>query len=330
MDTAFVMPRRTLGFLVILVAMGAGWGLTQPLSKIAVSTGYRHFGLVFWQLALGALILGALRSVRYDRKDGGLRLRLPRLRTDPSALRVYLIVALTGTVLPNSASYEAIRHLPSGLVSILLSLVPMFAFPIALALGNESFRPRRLGGLLLGLAGVLLIVAPEASLPERAMVVFIPMALIAPVFYGLEGNIVARWGTAGLAPIDVLYGASVLGALIVLPLAVGTGHFIDPRPPWGRPEYAILMAALIHVSVYTTYVWMVGVAGPVFAVQVSYLVTGFGVFWAILILGESYSGWIWGAMALILTGVFLVQPRPKAALAGIADSDRIGDRTGGG
>ena len=180
-----------------------------------------------------------------------------------------------------------------------------------------------MGGLLLGLIGVLLIVAPEASLPERAMVAFIPLALIAPLFYGLEGNVVARWGTAGLSPVDVLYGASLLGAVISLPLALFSGHFIDLRPPWGMPEYAIFLAALIHVVVYTTYVWLVGVAGPVFAVQVSYLVTGFGVLWAMLILGESYSGWIWGAMALILTGVFLVQPRPKADLAETSNAARI-------
>lgn len=321
------MSRRSVGFLMILVVMGAGWGLTQPLSKIAVSAGYRHFGLVFWQLALGALILAGVRSlqVRREPRSGRFRVafRAPALRTDRSALKVYLVVALTGTVLPNSASYEAIRHLPSGLVSILLSLVPMFAFPFALALGNERFQARRLGGLLLGLVGVLLIVAPEASLPERAMVAFIPLAIIAPIFYGLEGNIVARWGTAGLAPIDVLYGASLLGALIALPLAVFSGHFIDLRPPWGMPEIAIFLAALIHVIVYTTYVWMVGVAGPVFAVQVSYLVTGFGVFWALLILNESYSGWIWSALGLILVGVFLVQPRPKAELAEPGDTARI-------
>lgn len=312
---------------MILAAMGAGWGLTQPLSKIAVSAGYRHFGLVFWQLALGALILAGVRSLRLRRNVSRSQMRLgvraPVLRTDRAALRVYLVVALTGTVLPNSASYEAIRHLPSGLVSILLSLVPMFAFPIALAFGNERYQTRRLAGLLLGLMGVFLIVAPEASLPERAMVAFIPLALIAPMFYGLEGNIVARWGTAGLAPIDVLYGASALGALIALPLALASGQFIDLRPPWGPPEYAIFLSALIHVTVYTTYVWMVGVAGPVFAVQVSYLVTGFGVMWAMLILNESYSGWIWSAMGLILMGVFMVQPRPKAALAEAEDTARI-------
>ena len=89
-----------------------------------------------------------------------------------------------------------------------------------------------------------------------------------------------------------------------------TGQFIDPRPPWGAPDHALIASSLIHVAVYTTYVWLVGRAGPVFAVQVSYLVTGFGVLWAILILNESYSGWVWGAMGVMMLGMFLVQPRP--------------------
>jgi drug/metabolite transporter (DMT)-like permease len=291
-------------FLIFCLAvMGAGWGATQPLAKIAVSEGYRHIGLVFWQLAIGALVMGAIQTMR------GRRLTISR-----PALQVYVVIAMIGTVLPNSASYEAARHLPAGVISILLSLVPLFAFPFAILMGNEKFQWVRFGGLALGLFGVLLIVAPEASLPERAAIVFIPLALIAPMFYGLEGNVVARWGTAGLDPVEVLYGASVFGALIALPLALASGQFIDPRGPWGRPDYALMMSSVIHVLVYTAYVWMVGRAGPVFAVQVSYLVTGFGVGWAMLILGESYSVWVWGAMAVILTGVFLVQPSPRAAL----------------
>ena len=288
---------------LILTVMGAGWGATQPFAKIAVSEGYRAFGLIFWQLVIAAMATGAVMLARRRRP-----------RWDTPALRVYLIIALVGTVLPNSTSYEAARHLPAGLISILLSLVPMFAFPMALALGNERFQWGRFAGLLLGLAGVLIIVAPEASLPERAMIVFIPLALIAPFFYGLEGNIVARWGTAGLDPVEVLFGASVVGSLIALPLALGTGTFIDPTVPWRAPEWALIASSLIHVTVYTTYVWLVGRAGPVFAVQVSYLVTGFGVLWSILMLGESYSAWVWAAMLVIMAGVFLVQPRPRSSL----------------
>ena len=322
------MTRRNIIFLGILAVMGAGWGITQPLTKIAVSTGYRNFGLIFWQLALGAVALAIVRSFAVTRNDRRqfVCLRLPTLRKDPPALLVYVVIALIGTILPNSATYEAIRHLPSGLISILLSLVPMFAFPIALLMRNEQFAPMRLGGLLFGLLGVLLIVAPEASLPDRAMLVFVPLALVAPLFYGLEGNAVAKWGTAGLAPIDVLYGASFFGATITLPLALASGEFINPLRPWGAPEFALLASSLIHVAVYTTYVWMVGATGPVFAVQVSYLVTGFGVIWAMILLGESYSAWIWAAMALILVGVFLVQPRSREVLADTEETGKMPSR----
>jgi drug/metabolite transporter (DMT)-like permease len=72
----------------------------------------------------------------------------------------------------------------------------MFAFPIALALGQDRFSIARVVGLGLGLGGVALLVGPEASLPDRAMVAFIPLALIAPFFTGLRAilseNLVRR------------------------------------------------------------------------------------------------------------------------------------------
>ena len=55
----------------------------------------------------------------------------------------------------------------------------------------------------------------------------------------------------------------------------------------------------------------------------AYLVTGFGVLWAMTILGESYSAWIWGAMGLILVGVFLVQPRKREVLADAEETGKM-------
>ncbi|TDT77175.1 drug/metabolite transporter (DMT)-like permease [Litoreibacter halocynthiae] len=283
-----------------LIVMGAGWGLTQPLGKLAVEGGYRLFGLVFWQAVISGAILGLLCLLR------GKPLLLNRAQ-----LWACLVIALVGTVLPGAASYTALVYLPSGLVSILLSLVPMMAFPVAVLLGNENFAWSRLTGLALGLCGVLLIVLPEASLPDRAMVVYIPIALIAPLFYAMEGNYVARWGIAGLDPLKLLFGASAIAALISGPLAVWYGQFIDPfGRPYGLAEWALIGSAVIHAGVYSSYVWLVGRAGPVFAVQVSYLVTAFGVVWAMWLLGERYSLWVWAAFAILLIGLALVQPRP--------------------
>lgn len=293
--------------IALLVVMGAGWGITQPLAKIAVSEGYRHFGLIFWQLVIGAALLGTITAARGRGLPVGARY-----------LRLYLVIALIGTIFPNAASYEAARHLPSGILSIALSLVPILAFPIALALGLDGFSLRRMGGLVLGLCGVLLIIRPEASLPDPAMVVWIPLALVAPFFYGLEGNVVARWGTAGLDPIQVLFGASVVGAAIALPLAIGGGQFIDPRGTWGAPDAALVASSVIHAVVYSSYVWMVGRAGAVFAAQVAYLVTGFGVVWAIVLLHESYSPFIWASLLLMFAGMALVRPRRNGALAPVA------------
>ena len=65
-----------------------------------------------------------------------------------------------------------------------------------------------------------------------------------------------------------------------------SGQWINPLTTFGIPEIALAGAATLHALTYAAYVWMVGRAGAVFAAQVSYLVTGFGVFWAMLALGE--------------------------------------------
>lgn len=62
-----------------------------------------------------------------------------------------MLIALVGTVLPHAASHRAIVHLPAGVMSILMSMVAMFAFPMALGMGMDRFSWRRLTGLLLGL-----------------------------------------------------------------------------------------------------------------------------------------------------------------------------------
>ena len=293
-----------LGQMFALLIMGAGWGITTPLSKIAVSTGHQPLGLVFWQLVIGAVLLEAIVFVR------GGRLALGRRQ-----ITLYLAIALLGTILPNTASYRAAAHLPAGVMSIVIAMVPMFAFPIALALGQDRFSIARVVGLGLGLGGVALLVGPEASLPDRAMVAFIPLALIAHFFYGLEGNFVGKFGTAGLDPIEVLFGASVFGAVLSLPLALGFGHWLNPLGGFGAPESALVLSSIVHALVYAGYVWLVGRAGAVFAAQVSYLVTIFGVGWAMLILDEAYSGYICGALGLMLLGMFLVQPRDREEVA---------------
>ncbi len=288
-------------FAGTLGILGIGWGATQSLGKIATETGHQPFGLIFWQLVVCSFVLGALSLPR----GKGLVLRR-------DAMMFYVIVALLGTLVPNFTFYLSVQRLPAGVMSILISTVPLMAFVIALLLGMDRISVPRVAGLGLGLVGVALIALPGGSLPEAGMVVFLPVALIGPLFYALEATYVAQKGTAGLDAVQAMFGASVVGALICLPLALASGQWLNPlAAPWTRAEWALIASSTVHALVYAAYVWLAARAGSVFAAQCSYLVTATGVFWAMGLLGERFSPWVWLALVVMLSGVALVQPRKR-------------------
>ena len=287
--------------LAVLIVMGAGWGVTFTLTKIAVSTGHQYFGLIAWQFVIMALISLVICQVRGKHAPW-----------TGKHIAVYLMICLTGSLVPNSISYSVAVHLPAGMMSILIATVPLFAFPIAIMLGIDAFNWRRILGLLCGLGCVILIAWPELSLPEAGLAIWIALALCTALLYATEGNIIGKWGPWGLDPIQMLSGAAILGTPMAFGLALFSGQYINPFRPWGAAEWALIGSSSIHVAAYSTYFWMVTRAGVVFTSQVAYVVTAFGVISAMIILGERYSLHIWAGFALMLAGLFLVQPRSEA------------------
>lgn len=293
--------------------MGAAWGLVFSITKVAVSTGHQPFGILVWQNLVGAMLSTGILLVR------GKSLLLER-----KLFWLYFGVAVLGTVFPNYFSTLAAAQLPAGIMVIIVALVPLFAMPIALLLGFEKLSYLRLSGIVFGALAVGLLVGPSASLPDPDKVFYVILAIFMPLAYGAEGNFLTWFANRDSIvlpdPVKILFGASVFGLLMSLPLALFSGQFINPIRVWALPEYAIIAAAAINWVAYVGYVWLIGQAGPVFAVQVAYLVTGFGVVWAMILLGESYSIYIWAALGLMIVGLVLVQPRDNA--------DDLGDDTG--
>jgi drug/metabolite transporter (DMT)-like permease len=284
---------------LILLWLGIGWGSTQPLGKIATESGAGPLGLIFWQSVVCVVILGAISLAR------GRGLVFTR-----SALVFYAVVALLGTLLPGLTFYISVERLPAGIMSIIISTIPLLAFPMALALGMERFDGLRLIGLMIGLSGVALIALPRASLPDPAMVAFLPLALMGPLLYAMEATFVARFGTAGMDAVQAMFGVSVLAAAVTLPLMLATGQGYVPWPV-GRPEAALIGSSALHGLLYATYVWLASRAGSVFASQSTYLVTGSGVLWAMVLLGERFSPLVWLSLLVMLAGVALVRPRER-------------------
>ena len=293
-------PLTRVQAIAALLALGVGWGSTQPLGKMAASTGHPPLTLILWQTVICVVVLGALTLVR------GKGLVLTR-----RALVFYLVVAVLGTLVPNAAFYISVHRLPSGIMSILISTVPLMAFPMNLAMKSDRFEVKRLIGLLLGLTGVAIIAAPGATLAP-GLVAFLPVALIGPLFYALEGTFVARYGMAGMDPIQAMFGASLMALALCLPLVIISGGWVSPMPPWGKAEGALLLSSALHALLYSGYVGLAAKAGAVFASQSSYIVTAAGLCWAMLLLGERFSPLVFVALAVMLLGVTLVRPRPRS------------------
>jgi drug/metabolite transporter (DMT)-like permease len=244
-------------------------------------------------------VLGAIALVR--RK--GMQLTGP-------ALRFYAVVAVLGTIIPNGTFYASVVHLPSGIMSIIIAMIPMLAFPMALALGMDRFSALRLVGLALGLLGVGLLAAPGAALPDAAMMGWLPVALVGPLFYAMEATYVAHRGTLGMDALQAMLGASLMGLILCAPVMLVLDQSYSPWP-LGRDDWALALSSALHALLYASYVWLTATAGAVFAAQASYLVTAAGMVWAMVLLGERPNATVWLALAVMLAGVALVQPRER-------------------
>ena len=289
---------------LILLIVGVSWGLTAPLSKIAVSTGHHYLGLLIWQIIIMILSLGLIQIFRKK-----------KLPLNLNCFWRYVLVALLGTILPNSIMYKAYFHLQSGIMSILVSIVPMIAFLLVLVLKMEKFEIRRFLGVLFGIFAIILIVFPKLDLGYLGEVGWILLALLSPLCYAIEGVWINKIGIAKLDPIEVMLGASILGFFILMPIVALNGYWITPYRVWGPAEFAITASSLIHSIIYISYIWLIGKAGVIFASQVSYIYTASGIGFSIILLGEGYSLFVWAAVILMLMGLMMVRPSRRSSLS---------------
>lgn len=292
-------PRIWQLWAMVAVA-GLAWGLTGPLTKVAISTGHHAIGVSFWNTLIAALVLTAILVLR--------RQRLPVTRAH---LRLYLAAGFLGTAVPNSLSFTGYAHLPVGIMVMMLSLIPMVTLLVAWPLGLERPTPRRLVGLGLGVLGVAMIVLPGTSLPDPSKAIWILAPLVVALCYSGEGIVIAWADLKDLGPLTTLCGLSWGALTMITPVMLASGTGFDLLV-LETPELAVVGLAMLNLVAYANYIWLIGNAGPVFAAQVGYVVTGTGVLLGMILFGERHSPWVWAALAVVVLGLTLVQPRrPK-------------------
>lgn len=283
---------------VILIVSGGVWGVTFSLARFLVQSGAHPLGMNLWVGIIGSLALGTYLLAK----------RQP-LPIDKQHLLFYLVCGLTGTVIPGTLLFYAAGRLPAGVLAITLAMVPMMTFLSAIYFRLESKVPLRILGVVLGLISIIMIAAPETSLPDPDSRIWVVIAVLASLLYCIENMVIALRKPRDTDAFTILCGMQILATIMMLPIVLVTDSFVAIGWPYDFKDAVLILMALINVFAYGAFIYLVDSSGPVFASQMAYVVTLAGVLWGILIFSESHSFWVWAALLVMMAGLFLVQPR---------------------
>ena len=79
-------------------------------------------------------------------------------------------------------------------------------------------------------------------------------------------------------------------------------------------------AAAIHCVTFYCFQEVTRRAGAVFFAQFNYLVVAAGIFWALIIFDEMLSLWVWGALACMVVGIWLVNTGARRRTVSVSPS----------
>ena len=283
---------------LILIILGLGWGLSFTLGKIAITAGGTPIGLTFWQSLFSGLILLIYVFFRHG------KIIIPKTMFLP-----IIIITFLSVVIPNIIFYACVVYLDAGVLSISVSVIPLFTYLIALGLRMDKFKVRRVLGLITGFSALLILILPENSLPDKRDIPWVLLALNCALCYALENIYIDRLALQNFGPIRLVCAVSFVSAIITFLLSLVMDQFFILQPTNLYLFISTLGLGFISATAYSIFIYLIGRAGSVFSSQVGYLVTFFGVVWGIIILGESHSVFVWLSLAMIMMGIFLVQPK---------------------
>ena len=281
-----------------MIYMGCMWGASFSLGKLATNYGGAPLGISFWSAFFsgGFLWLYCMLTSR-------------RFVLTWALIKTLCILGLLGSALPGLLFYYAASKVPAGVLSITVTLVPIFTYALALLVGIERFSKLRFLGLILGLTSICVIVLPETSLPTKSAAIWVLFACLSSFFYACENIYLGVAKLDDIGPLRLSCGMGFASAAFLFIPALFTGALSQTLSTSIELTLTVFGLGLIGATAYACFIYTVRVSGPIFASQVGYLVTICGIVWGIVIFGEAHSAWIWAAFVLMMLGLLCVSPR---------------------
>lgn len=216
--------------------------------------------------------------------------------------RPIAIVGLFNSALPFVLFAYATQSLPSGTMSVINAVTPLWGAAIAWVWLKDRLPPLRLAGLLVGFAGIVVLVWDKLTLQGSGTLLAVLAAVSAPIFYGIAASFTKKY-LMGADPIATATGSLISAGIVLLPF---TWWYWPVEPVSFRAWGAVLALTVLCTSIaYTLYYKLLISIGPSRAMTVTFLVPVFGVFWGWLWLDETVTIHVVLGGAVILLGTAL-------------------------
>lgn len=288
------MKRPGVAAYALLVALALLWGGSFLFIKIGVET--------IPPVTLTALRLFAATIILV----GASRLAGESLPAGKAVWWSIALAALFGNALPFTLISWGEEVIDSGLAAILMAGMPLFTLVCAhLVTDDEKMNRRKLIGVVCGLAGLVVLIGPEKLSQLGNDVVRQLAVAVASLCYAINALIIRR--IKGVPSKALAAGVMIASIPMIVPVAL-----VLEQPWLLQPSGASLSAALVLGIFQTALATLMMFAliqrqGATFFSQINFLVPLFGVVYGIVFLAERPQPTAYMALALILTGIYIVR-----------------------
>jgi drug/metabolite transporter (DMT)-like permease len=286
---------------ILLALLTLGWGFNWPLMKMTLAElpVWTFRGLCAASGAIGLFVIARM---------GDHPIRVP-----PGQWRRLTVISACNVTLWNLLIGYGLKMLPAGRSAILAYSMPVWAVLLSVFILHEKLTRRRMLGLVLGMAGMGLLLGGEMSVmrvsPLGAMLV-------------LGGAIGWALGTVLMRRYPIALGTTALTAwqLLIggLPLMVGA-LVLDwgSWQPLGVRATVGLVYNMTFVFIFCYWAWFkIATTAPPGVSSLSTLMIPItGVFSGIWLLGESPQWQEYAALGLVMAALATVLIPPRRAAA---------------
>lgn len=279
-------------FLMIFLAVI--WGASFLLIKRSVAI-FSPVQMAMWRMVFATVLYLPIAAAYWSKIDWR--------RWKP-----LFVVAFCGSAFPNFFFAVAQQHVNSSLAGVLNSLTPLFTLVIGTAFFSMHFSREKVLGVIIGLAGAVLLVLFNASSGVSGNAFFAGLCVLATICYAINANTV-NTHLRDMPPAGIASAAFIVtGGIFLVGLWLSGGWAVA----WQHPEgiiglgYIFYLAAVGTVVGSIIYYLLLQRTSAIFATSVTYLLPIGAIAFGALD-GESIGIVDAIGTAVILLGVYLAR-----------------------